>query len=86
MGKDTTVAIVVIAVLCLFATAAVIFVAEGSESVQRLGLLFGLLGTGLASLAAYLKSHQAEMNTNGRLTRRVKEAVAEALAELRSDD
>lgn len=77
--KGNGVAIIgAILALSLFALAGVLFVAQGPESMQRLGLLFGVIGTGIAALVAALKSTEAASNTNGKLDARIQAAVHRA--------
>lgn len=75
-----------IVVLGLFAVAGVLFVSPGPESLQRLGLLFGLLGTSVAAMAAAIKAAEAAHNTNGKLDRRLEAAMHRAMAARRAGD
>lgn len=75
---NSIVAIVGVIALCLFATAAVLFVGESNSSLQRLGLLFALFGTALTGLLAYIKAAEAAQNTNGKLDMRIEAAVHRA--------
>lgn len=68
-----------------FATAAVLFVQTGNDSLQRLALLFGLFGVTVPSVIGVLKADRAETQTgvasniaqalNGDFDRRVQDAV-----------
>lgn len=58
----------------------------GPDSMQRLALLFGILGTGVATLVAMLKADQAATQTNGSLDDRIQAAVHRAQAARRSTD
>jgi hypothetical protein len=70
-----------------FALAGVVVVQPGPESTQRLGLLFGVIGAGIASLGALLKAEQAAGQTNGTLDARIQSAVHRANdARRRGDD
>jgi hypothetical protein len=73
-------------VLVLFALAGVLLVPPGPESTQRLGLLFGVIGTAVAAFVAMLKSAQAAANTNGKLDARIEAAVHRANAARRRGD
>lgn len=69
------------------ALAAVLFVSPGPEALQRLALFFGVVGTGVASLVALLKSDEAATQTNGGLDARIAAAVHRANnARRRGDD
>jgi hypothetical protein len=78
-----------IVAVALLATAAALFIA-GDTSLQRLGLLFALLGTATTGLLASLRSDHAAQQTsvtsdiatalNGDFEARVAAAVADALA------
>lgn len=72
-------------VLALIALAGVLFV-QGDDATQRLALLFGILGTGLAAFVALLKSDQAATQTNGGLDHRIQAAVHRANAARRRGD
>lgn len=64
----------------------VVLVQSGPESTQRLGLLFGILATGVAALAALVKAGQSASNTNGKLDQRIEAAVHRANAARRRGD
>lgn len=65
--------------LCL-ALAAVLLVAPGDESMTRLGLFFGVLGTVTAALIGMLRADQGAKQTNGSLDGRIESAVYRAQA------
>lgn len=66
--------------LTAFALGAVLMIAPGPESTQRLALFFGLVGTGAAALVALLRADQAQSQTNGALDDRIEAAVYRAQA------
>jgi hypothetical protein len=66
--------------LSLIGLAAVLFVSEGSESTQRLAMLFGIIGTGVASLVSLIRSDQSASQTNGSLDARIQAGVHRAMA------
>lgn len=71
----------------LLALAAVLFIAPGPESTQRLALFFGVIGSGVAALVALLRSDEAATQTNGKLDARIQAAVHRANnARRRGDD
>jgi len=70
----------------MMALAAVILVAQGPESMQRLALFFGLVGLVIPALLAMLRSDQAASNTNGKLDARIQAAVHRANAARRAGD
>lgn len=70
----------------ILALLGVLLVSTGPESIQRLGLLFGVLGTGLAAIVSLLKSGQAADNTNGKLDARIEAGVHRAMAARRRGD
>lgn len=70
----------------LFALAAVLFVAEGPESTQRLGLFFGVLGIAITALVGMLRSDQAAKQTNGSLDDRIRAGVFQAMNARRAGD
>lgn len=72
--------------LSLIGLAAVLFVAEGGESMQRLAFLFGILGTGVAAVVGMLRSDQSKQQTNGGLDARIQAAVHRANAARRAGD
>lgn len=69
----------------LLALAGTIMV-TGADSTQRLALLFGILGTGVATLVALLKADQAATQTNGALDKRIEAAVLRVNATRRVTD
>jgi hypothetical protein len=75
---NTVVAIVGVIALCLFGLAGILFTGDTDSALQRLGLLFAMLGTGLTGLLAYLKAAEAASNTNGKLDMRIEAAVHRA--------
>jgi len=50
--------------IAAFATAGVMFVTSGDESIQRLGLLFALFGAIVTGLISALRSDQSASNTD----------------------
>lgn len=87
MKNNSNATIVVgLIVLTLFALAGVLLVTPGPESTQRLGLLFGVIGTGLAAFVGLLKSDQAATNTNGKLDARIEAGVHRAMSARRRGD
>lgn len=71
----------------LLALAGVLLISSGEESTYRLGLFFGVIGTGVAALVAALKADQAATQTNGQLDKRIQAAVHRANnARRRGDD
>lgn len=88
MNRDTSTVMAVagVLVLALFGTAGVLFITPGPESLQRLGLLFALLGTGLAAFVGMLKAAEAAVNTNGKLDARIEAGVHRANAARRRGD
>lgn len=88
MFRDQSSGIVIagILVLSLFGLAAVLFVSPGPESTQRLALMFGALGTGLAAFVAMLKAGQAAGQTNGKLDARIEAGVHRAMSARRRGD
>lgn len=74
-----------VAVGCI-ALAAVLFVDASSDAMERLGLLFAMLGTMIAALAAALKSDIAAGRLNGSLDKRIHDAVLEANKTRRETD
>lgn len=71
--------------IAAFGTAAVLFVASGDESIQRLGLLFALFGVMVPAIISVLKTDRTEAQTvsvgniakalNGQFEERVEGAV-----------
>ena len=87
MRNMSTIALVAaLIVFGLMALAGVLLVQVGEESLQRLGLLFGVIGTAVAALVALLKADQAATNTNGNLDARIQAAVHRANAARRAGD
>lgn len=88
MLKDQTTGVIIagVLVLSLFGLAAVLFVAPGPESTQRLALLFGAIGTGIAAFVAMLKAGQSATNTNGKLDARIEAGVHRAMSARRRGD
>ena len=78
--------VVGVMVLTLFGLAGVLLVSPGTEAQFRLGLLFGVIGTGLAAFVGMLKAGQAADNTNGKLDARIEAAVHRAQAARRRGD
>ncbi len=81
--------VAIIAALLAFgalALAGVLLVSPGDEATQRLGLLFGVIGTAVAALVALLRADQAAKNTNGSLDARIESAVFRANATRRKSD
>jgi O-antigen ligase len=71
----------------------VIAVQPGVDALERLGLLFGLIGTGAAALVAALRADAAAIDAksiatsiNGTLDERIKAAVVAANSERRFTD
>lgn len=56
------------------------------QGMERLGLLFALLGTCIASLTAALRSDQAAGRLNGTLDKRIHDAVLKANSTRRASD
>ena len=73
-------------VLTLFALAGVLLIADTEHSTEKLGLLFGVIGTGLAAFVGMLRADQARSNTNGKLDDRIQAAVHRANAARRRGD
>lgn len=73
-------------VLTLFALGGVLLIAPGTEATYRLGLLFGVIGTGLAAFVGMMKAAQAAENTNGKLDHRIQAAVHRANNARRAGD
>lgn len=79
MGNLSTLGIVGgLTAVCLFALAAILFVAPSEESMQRLGLFFGMIGVVITTLVGMLRSDQAAKQTNGSLDARIQTAVRNA--------
>lgn len=57
-----------------------------TQGMERLGLLFALLGTCVASLTAALRSDQAAGRLNGTLDKRIHDAVLRANQTRRAGD
>lgn len=74
-----------IVALCLFGTAAVLFV-QGGDSLQRLALLFGMIGAAVTAFLAMLKADLSATQTNGGLDARIQAGVHRALAARRQGD
>lgn len=85
-NNNTAILVAGLAVFGAFALAAVVIVQPGPESTQRLALLFGVLGTGVAALVAALKAGEAASNTNGKLDARIEAGVLRANAARRRGD
>lgn len=86
MRSSQTVLVAGIVVCLAYATAAVLWVSPGDEALQRLAMLFALLGTTVAAMAAAMKSGEAASNTNGKLDARIEAAVHRANAARRRGD
>lgn len=63
------------------ALAAVLLITPGPESTQRLGLIFGVIGTVIAALIGMVRADQGRTQTNGSLDERIANGVAKVLAE-----
>jgi hypothetical protein len=61
-----------------FATAAVLFIGSSSDALQRLALLFGLLGLFAPALAGLLRADAAAARVDGHLDDRIQAAVERA--------
>lgn len=73
-------------VFACLALAAVLLIAPGPESSQRLALFFGVIGSTVAALVAALRADQSQKQTNGTLDQRIEDGVHRALAGRRSTD
>lgn len=78
--------IVGIIAVAMLSLAAVLLVAEGSESTSRLALVFGVIGSAMAALVSALRADQAASSLNGGMDDRIRRAVFEAQAVRRSSD
>lgn len=76
----------VLLILVGFGFAAILLVQPGDESIQRLGLFFGIIATGIGIIATVLRADQAAQNTNGKLDARIESAVHRANAARRNGD
>lgn len=85
-NRDTPTLIAGAVAIAAFATAAVLFTSPGPESLQRLGLLFALLGVMAPAILGALKAGEAAVNTNGKLDARIEAAVHRANAARRNGD
>lgn len=89
MGREARVSNKVI-VAAMVAMAAIglggILWVSNEQGLERLGLLFALLGTCLASLTAALRSDQAAGRLNGTLDARIHDAVLKANQTRRAGD
>jgi len=73
-------------VIAAFGLAAILFVDQGPESNERLGLFFALIGTATAALVGALRADQTKQQTNGSLDQRIQDAVFQANAVRRKSD
>lgn len=80
MGDRITPAAAIAAAIAVatLALAAVLFIAPGPESTQRLGLFFAVVGTIVTALVTLLRADQAASQTNGKLDARIQAAVHRA--------
>jgi hypothetical protein len=78
LGVSDLVVYGTLAVFGFFALAGVLLISPGAESTQRLGLLFGIIGTAVATLVAAIRSDQAAGRLNGELDARIQAAVHRA--------
>jgi len=90
VGKDNPVSPLIVVmgmiVIAAFGLAAILFVDQGPESNERLGLFFALIGTATAALVGALRADQTKSQTNGSLDARIQEAVYQANAVRRKSD